>query len=134
MERMVLAEYFILDSNDDNDEYSSNFMSNYPQRYLLESLDRVYIKILIKLHQGSFPLDNIVQRATKDVDIRLVVGVLEIANSILAMEIDEVIVCDQIQVDCREKLFNFLKRFLKSYPAVSAKDLKYLAKFIINND
>lgn len=50
MERMVLADYFLMDSNDDNDEYYSNFMSNYPQRYLLESLDIVYIKILMKLH------------------------------------------------------------------------------------
>lgn len=50
------------------------------------------------------------------------------------MELDEVIVCDQIQVDCKAKCFNFLKRFLKSYPAVNAKELKHLAKFIINND
>jgi hypothetical protein len=88
MERMFLAEYFLIDIDDDNDEYSSNFMSNYPQRYLLESLDRVYIKILIKLHQGPFPLEDIVYRSTTGVDIRLIVGVLEIVNSILAMDLD----------------------------------------------
>jgi hypothetical protein len=110
-------------------------MSNYPQRYLLESLDRVYIKLLIRLHHGPFPLHATVQQLIEvAVSSRLAISVLGVVNSILAMEIDEVVVCDQIQVGCQEKCFNFLKRFLKSYPMVSAKELKSLAKFIINND
>lgn len=61
-------------------------------------------------------------------------GLMPIAVSLIAFEVDEAIVCDQIGGDCRQKIFSFFKRFLKSYPILTAKDLKYLSKRIINND
>lgn len=60
--------------------------------------------------------------------------VLNKINSVMRLELDEVVISNILQIDCKPKVFEVFARILMTYPQLNVKEFKHLCLEIINKD
>jgi hypothetical protein len=60
--------------------------------------------------------------------------VLNKINSIIRLELDETVINNILQIDCKEKVFDIFGRILVTYKQLNVKEFKHLCLEVVNKE